>query len=102
MFDSTDRDRKDIEPETTNNCVLTNYELTLLVDALDELRKSSSVGINEIVAIGMLAEKLGSWVSKIRFGIDLVNVRQSSSPIGISIGDEPNTLRPEKDSLGKK
>lgn len=70
------------------------------------MRKSNSVGINEISNIGHLAEKLGSWLSEERFGIDIANVRQSSADIGISLGDDnistsTITKRKEKDALGK-
>lgn len=86
--------------------ILTNYEISMLIDGLDQLRKSDNTTINEISQIGNLAEKLGAWLSEARFGIDIVstaNVSESSNnnnQIGISLGDEISTARPQKDPLG--
>jgi len=86
--------------------ILTNFEISMLIDGLDQLRKSENTTINEISQIGNLAEKLGAWLSEARFGIDIVsiaNVSESSNnnnnQIGISLGDEIST-RPKKDPLG--
>lgn len=82
--------------------VLTNQDISILLDALDEYRKAPNVNISELSTIGTLADKLMSWLSEVRFGVDLSNVSQDKNPLGVLISDEPIPERPEKDSLGKR
>ena len=85
--------------------VMTNQDISLLLDALDEYRKAPNVNISELSTIGTLADKLMSWLSEVRFGIDLSNVSQNKNPLGVLISDDPLDAvqeKPEKDSLGKR
>lgn len=80
---------------------LSNQDVNLLLDALDSLRKSNDIPISEISAIGVLADKLMSWLSQASFGIDFYAQNHSKDPLGILIEDKPVAPRQEKDSLGK-
>lgn len=103
---SEEEDNNNNNNDNSSKRILTNFEISMLIDGLDELRKSDSTNIHEISQIGNLAEKLGAWLSEARFGIDIFsNVRESSTTdnnqIGISLGDEiSTTTRPKKDPLG--
>jgi hypothetical protein len=81
--------------------ILSNQDVNLLLDALDALRKSDDVPISEISVIGVLADKLMSWLSQASFGIDLSGHSHAKDPLGIIIEDQPQIERPQKDSLGK-
>lgn len=81
---------------------MTNQDISLLLDALDEYRKAPNVNISELSTIGTLADKLMSWLSEVRFGVDLSNVSQDKNPLGVLISDEPIQEKPEKDVLGKR
>lgn len=81
--------------------ILSYQDVNLLLDALDALRKSDDVPISEVSVIGVLADKLMSWLSKESFGIDLYKAAERGDPLGIIIEDQPQIERPQKDSLGK-
>lgn len=89
------------DPEPKPSYILSNQDVNILLDALDALRKSNDIPLNEIAPIGMLVDKLMGWLSQQSFGIDLYNASEKGDPLGILIEDQPVQPRPEKDSLGK-
>ena len=86
-------------PTAAIDRTLSPNEISMILDAFDEYRKTASLNLAELSALAALVDKFMTWLQEARIGISISSGVKNN--LGIGIGDYgTDATRSIKDSLG--